>query len=83
MQTEKDSVYLPAVASGLALEPDEERVPGGDEVVLLHRFGEGVAEGLDDLGVVWPRGVVKGQGLAAIALDRLDGRFNPVYPETR
>lgn len=72
---------LPAVTSGLALEPDEQGVSGRDEVVLLHRFREGVAEGLDDPRVVRPGGVVERQGLAAVAVGRLDRGLDPVDSE--
>jgi len=69
------------VTAGLALEADEQGVRRRDEVVLLHRLAERVAEGLDDPGVVWPVGVVQGQTLAAVTVVRLDRRLDAVHAE--
>lgn len=62
-----------AVAPRFALEPDEERVSGRNEVVFLHGFGEGITESLDNFGIVGPGCVVQGEGFAAVTLDGLDG----------
>ena len=73
---------LPRVASSLALEPDEEGAVCADEVVFLHRPGEGVAKGLYDPGVVGPGGVVEGEALPAVPIEHRYRGLYPIYPET-
>lgn len=57
----------PTIAPSFALKPHKHGISSGHEVVLLHRPAEGVAERLDDLRVVRPRGVVEGQRLPTVA----------------
>lgn len=71
----------PAVASSLALEPDEQSVSRRHEIVLLHRLGERVAERFDYPGVIGPGRVVQRQRLPAVPVRRLYRRLDPIDSE--